>query len=167
MRESYELSTHSSSFYTPSPKPCTLVLPVIAAKSFRVNLLSSSYGAMEANHQDPDTQSSYQEYLKLKAKVDILRQSQRHYIGEEVEQLGLKEFDQLERQLDSSLRQVRSTKTKHMLDQLSGLQQKANNLPLRGDHSIVDPSYDVLSLGALYSWEFLLKFYLHACDLGS
>ncbi|GJR07769.1 putative reverse transcriptase domain-containing protein [Tanacetum coccineum] len=30
----------------------------------------------------------------------------------------------------------------------------ANNLPLRGGHSIVDPSCDVLSLGALYSWEF-------------
>ncbi|GKA18544.1 hypothetical protein Tco_0698459 [Tanacetum coccineum] len=43
----------------------------------------------------------------------------------------------------------------------------ANNLPLRGGHSIVDPSCDVLSLGALYSWEFLLKFHLHACDLGS
>ncbi|GKE56917.1 hypothetical protein Tco_1496102 [Tanacetum coccineum] len=43
----------------------------------------------------------------------------------------------------------------------------ANNLPLRGGHSIMDPSCDVLSLGALYSWEFLLKFHLHACDLGS
>lgn len=87
-----------------------------------------SYGAMEANHQDPDTQSCYQEYLKLKAKVDILQQSQRHYNGEELEQLGSKELDQLERQLDSSLRQVRSTKTKHMLDQLSGLQQKEQSL---------------------------------------
>ncbi|GKB87366.1 hypothetical protein Tco_0959638 [Tanacetum coccineum] len=28
----------------------------------------------------------------------------------------------------------------------------ANNLPLRGGHSIVDPSCDILSLGALYSW---------------
>ncbi|GJU98707.1 hypothetical protein Tco_1327978 [Tanacetum coccineum] len=43
----------------------------------------------------------------------------------------------------------------------------ANNLPLRGGHSIEDPSCDVLRLGALYSWEFLLKFHLHACDLGS
>ncbi|GKC39680.1 hypothetical protein Tco_1052064 [Tanacetum coccineum] len=42
-----------------------------------------------------------------------------------------------------------------------------NNLPLRDGHSIVDPSCDVLSLGALYSWEFFLKFHLHACDLGS
>nr|GEW62135.1 hypothetical protein [Tanacetum cinerariifolium] len=37
----------------------------------------------------------------------------------------------------------------------------------KGGHSIVDPSCDVLILGALYSWEFILKFHLHACDLGS
>ncbi|GJQ89561.1 hypothetical protein Tco_0000700 [Tanacetum coccineum] len=41
----------------------------------------------------------------------------------------------------------------------------ANNLPLRGGHSVVDPSCDVLSLGALYSWEFFLKFHLHACRI--
>nr|GEW04708.1 transposon Ty3-G Gag-Pol polyprotein [Tanacetum cinerariifolium] len=43
----------------------------------------------------------------------------------------------------------------------------ANNLPIRGGYSIVDPSCDVLILGALYSWEFILMFRLHACDLGS
>ncbi|GJY01895.1 hypothetical protein Tco_0360047 [Tanacetum coccineum] len=41
----------------------------------------------------------------------------------------------------------------------------ANNLPLRGGHSIVDPSCDILSLGALYSWEFLLNIHIHACML--
>ncbi|KAI3734086.1 hypothetical protein L6452_13547 [Arctium lappa] len=87
-----------------------------------------SYGAMEDNRQDQDAQNSYQEYLKLKAKVDILQQSQRHYLGEELERLGSKELDQLERQLDSSLRQVRSTKNQHMLDQLSDLQQKEQSL---------------------------------------
>ncbi|GJU02083.1 hypothetical protein Tco_1112421, partial [Tanacetum coccineum] len=43
----------------------------------------------------------------------------------------------------------------------------ANNLPLRGGQSIVDPSCDVLSLEALCSWEFFLKILPHACDLGS
>nr|GEX70012.1 hypothetical protein [Tanacetum cinerariifolium] len=49
--------------------------------------------------------------------------------------------------------------------------EEALNLALeeeaRGGHSIMDPSCDVLSLGALCSWELLLKFHLHACDLGS
>ncbi|KAJ0764709.1 putative transcription factor, K-box [Helianthus annuus] len=87
-----------------------------------------SYGTMEFNQQDPDAQSSYQEYLKLKAKVDILQQSQRHYLGEELERLGSKDLDQLERQMDLALRQVRLTKTKHMLDQLTDLQQKEQSL---------------------------------------
>ncbi|GJY70132.1 hypothetical protein Tco_0473114 [Tanacetum coccineum] len=41
----------------------------------------------------------------------------------------------------------------------------ANNLLLRGGHSIVDPSCDVLSLGALCSWEFFLKILPHASAL--
>ncbi|MFS7960756.1 putative transcription factor, K-box [Helianthus anomalus] len=87
-----------------------------------------SYGTLELNQQNPDEQSSYQEYLKLKAKVDILQQSQRHYLGEGLEWLGSKDLDQLERQMDLALRQVRLTKTKHMLDQLTDLQQKEQSL---------------------------------------
>lgn len=87
-----------------------------------------SYGALETSQPDRDTQSSYQEYLKLKAKVEVLQQSQRHLLGEDLGQLGTKELDQLERQLDSSLKQVRSTKTQYMLDQLSDLQQKEHEL---------------------------------------
>ncbi|GKF59037.1 zf-CCHC domain-containing protein, partial [Tanacetum coccineum] len=45
--------------------------------------------------------------------------------------------------------------------------QKENEEILKGGHSNVDPSCDVLNLGALYSWEFLLKFHLYACDFGS
>lgn len=87
-----------------------------------------SYGALETGHPDRDTQSSYQEYIKLKAKVEALQQSQRHLLGEELGQLGTKDLEQLERQLDSTLRQVRSTKTQYMLDQLSDLQQKEQEL---------------------------------------
>lgn len=87
-----------------------------------------SYGALETGQPDRDTQSSYQEYIKLKAKVEALQQSQRHLLGEELGQLGTKDLEQLERQLDSTLRQVRSTKTQYMLDQLSDLQQKEQEL---------------------------------------
>lgn len=87
-----------------------------------------SYGALETGHPDRDSQSSYQEYVKLKAKVEALQQSQRHLLGEELGQLGTKDLEQLERQLDSTLRQVRSTKTQYMLDQLSDLQQKEQEL---------------------------------------
>ncbi|KAI7725335.1 hypothetical protein M8C21_029683 [Ambrosia artemisiifolia] len=87
-----------------------------------------NYGTLESNHQDQDAENSYQEYLKLKAKVDVLQQSQRRCLGEELERLGLNDIDQLECQMDSTLKQVRLTKTKHMLDQVSDLQHKEQSL---------------------------------------
>ncbi|XP_019180616.1 PREDICTED: MADS-box protein CMB1-like [Ipomoea nil] len=87
-----------------------------------------SYGALEANQTSKDSQSNYQEYLKLKAGVEVLQQSQRHLLGEDLVQLGIKDLEQLENQVDTSLKSIRSTRTKHMIDQLSELHQKEQNL---------------------------------------
>uniref|UniRef100_M1CR51 MADS-box transcription factor n=1 Tax=Solanum tuberosum TaxID=4113 RepID=M1CR51_SOLTU len=87
-----------------------------------------NYGTLEGTQTSPDSQNNYQEYLKLKARVEVLQQSQRHLLGEDLGQLGTKDLEQLERQLDSSLRQIRSTKTQHILDQLAELQQKLEEL---------------------------------------
>ncbi|KAL4639806.1 hypothetical protein ACB092_03G244600 [Castanea dentata] len=87
-----------------------------------------SYATLEASQPAKDTQSSYQDYLKLKAKVEALQHAQRNLLGEELEHLGAKELDQLEHQLDQSLKQIRSTKTQFLLDQLSDLQKKEDLL---------------------------------------
>lgn len=87
-----------------------------------------SYGDLEAGQSSKDSQNSYQEYIKLKARVEVLQQSQRHILGEDLGQLKTKDLEQLERQLDSSLRQIRSRRTQNMLDQLSDLQQKEQSL---------------------------------------
>ncbi|GAA0141797.1 MADS box transcription factor [Lithospermum erythrorhizon] len=87
-----------------------------------------SYGALENNHLFNDPEGNYQEYLKLKVAVENLQQSQRHLLGEDLAQLGTKELDQLERQLDTSLKHIRSTKTQSLLDQLSDLHQKEHTL---------------------------------------
>ncbi|XP_057448073.1 agamous-like MADS-box protein MADS2 [Lotus japonicus] len=88
-----------------------------------------SYGALEVNHQsEMETQRRYQEYLKLKSKVEGLQRTQRNLLGEELEHLDIKDLEQLERQLDSSLKQIRSNKTQQMLDQLSDLQRKEEML---------------------------------------
>ncbi|RVW91160.1 MADS-box protein CMB1 [Vitis vinifera] len=55
-------------------------------------------------------QSSYQEYLKLKTRVEVLQRSQRHLLGEDLDPLNTKELEQLEHQLEMSLKQIRSTK---------------------------------------------------------
>nr|AGT21645.1 PFRIN [Physalis pubescens] len=87
-----------------------------------------SYGGLEGTQSLVDSQNNYQEYLKLKTRVQVLQESQRHMLGEDLGELSTKDLEQLERQLDSSLRQIRSTKTKQMLDQLAELQQKEQSL---------------------------------------
>ncbi|CAK9324931.1 unnamed protein product [Citrullus colocynthis] len=87
-----------------------------------------SYGAVEVTKPAKELESSYREYLKLKARFESLQRTQRNLLGEDLGPLNSKELEQLERQLESSLKQVRSTKTQYMLDQLSDLQNKEQML---------------------------------------
>ncbi|OMO70129.1 Transcription factor, K-box [Corchorus capsularis] len=83
-----------------------------------------SYSTLDTSRSVAETQQSYQEYLKLKARVEVLQRSQRNLLGEDLGPLNSKDLDQLEHQLESSLKQIRSTKTQAMLDQLSDLQNR-------------------------------------------
>uniref|UniRef100_A0A7N0UWZ8 Uncharacterized protein n=1 Tax=Kalanchoe fedtschenkoi TaxID=63787 RepID=A0A7N0UWZ8_KALFE len=87
-----------------------------------------SYSALEASRPHFDTQNNYQEYLKLKGRVEALQKTQRNLLGEDLAQLNTKELEQIEHQLEISLKQIRSTKTQYMLDQLADLQLKEQNL---------------------------------------
>ncbi|KAF1888832.1 hypothetical protein Lal_00036874 [Lupinus albus] len=88
-----------------------------------------TYGAVEVNKPAKELeQSSYREYLKLKARFESLQRTQRNLLGEDLGPLNTKELEQIEQQLDSSLNLVRSTKTQFMLDQLSDLQNKEHML---------------------------------------
>ncbi|XP_044493304.1 agamous-like MADS-box protein MADS4 isoform X1 [Mangifera indica] len=85
-----------------------------------------NYGAPEPNVSTREALeiSSQQEYLKLKARYEALQRSQRNLLGEELGPLSSKELESLEKQLDMSLKQIRSTRTQYMLDQLMELQHK-------------------------------------------
>ncbi|KAM1324052.1 hypothetical protein EV1_044893 [Malus domestica] len=84
-----------------------------------------SYGAVDqVNIPAKELESSYREYMKLKGRCESLQRTQRNLLGEELGPLNTKELEQLERQLEASLKQVRFTKTQYMLDQLSALQNK-------------------------------------------
>ncbi|NP_001234380.1 MADS-box protein EJ2 isoform X1 [Solanum lycopersicum] len=87
-----------------------------------------SYATLEANQSVTDTQNNYHEYLRLKARVELLQRSQRNFLGEDLGTLSSKDLEQLENQLESSLKQIRSRKTQFMLDQLADLQQKEQML---------------------------------------
>ncbi|KAJ4834779.1 Agamous-like MADS-box protein mads4 [Turnera subulata] len=89
-----------------------------------------NYGAPEPNVSAREALelSSQQEYLKLKARYEALQRSQRNLLGEDLGPLSSKELESLERQLDMSLKQIRSTRTQYMLDQLTDLQRKEHLL---------------------------------------
>ncbi|XP_027187420.1 agamous-like MADS-box protein MADS2 isoform X2 [Cicer arietinum] len=107
----------------------------------------SSYGALEVHHpQEHETQRRYQEYLKLKSKVETLQQTQRNILGEKLEHLDINELEQLESQLDSSLRQIRWKKTQQMLDQLSDLQRKLEEINVA-----LQPTWEAREQNAHYS----------------
>nr|QOJ53903.1 SEPALLATA-like protein SEP3-3 [Tagetes erecta] len=72
--------------------------------------------------------SSQQEYMKLKARHEELQRSQRNLLGEDLGPLSCKELESLERQLDTSLKQIRSARTQTMLDTLTDLQKKEHAL---------------------------------------
>ncbi|KAI3954488.1 hypothetical protein MKW92_053473 [Papaver armeniacum] len=67
---------------------------------------------------------TYQDYLKLKARAEVLQQNNRNLQGENLGPLSVNELEQLENQLEVSLKQVRSTRTRYMFDHLTELQQK-------------------------------------------
>ncbi|CAI0381280.1 unnamed protein product [Linum tenue] len=87
-----------------------------------------NYGAPESTANGQQEISSQQEYLKLKARYEALQRSQRNLLGEDLGPLSTKELESLERQLDMSLKQIRSTRTQYMLDQLTDLQRKEHLL---------------------------------------
>ncbi|KAK4359379.1 hypothetical protein RND71_021608 [Anisodus tanguticus] len=87
-----------------------------------------SYASLDPMQSATDTQKNYHEYVRLKARVELLQRSQRNLLGEDLGTLNSKELEQLEHQLDASLKQIRSKKTQSMLDQLADLRQKEQML---------------------------------------
>nr|XP_048317859.1 truncated transcription factor CAULIFLOWER A isoform X1 [Ziziphus jujuba var. spinosa] len=64
------------------------------------------------------------EFSRLKAKIELLQRNRRHYLGEDLDSLNLKELQNLEQQLDTALKQIRSRKNQLMYDSISELQRK-------------------------------------------
>ncbi|XP_070671118.1 agamous-like MADS-box protein MADS2 isoform X4 [Malus domestica] len=83
-----------------------------------------TYGELGASQSAEDEQSRYQDYLKLKTKVEALQRTQRHFLGEDLVHLGMTELQQLENQLDMSLKKIRSTKEEMLLEANTGLRRK-------------------------------------------
>ncbi|XP_021730986.1 truncated transcription factor CAULIFLOWER A-like [Chenopodium quinoa] len=84
-----------------------------------------SFAERQLTAPDPDSHVSWTlEHAKLKARLEILQKNHRHYMGEELDTLNLKELQNLEHQLDSALKHIRSKKNQLMHESISQLQKK-------------------------------------------
>ncbi|CAK9324932.1 unnamed protein product [Citrullus colocynthis] len=82
-----------------------------------------------APNGDPELQVSWcQEYPKLAARLEIIQKNLRHYLGEELDPLNLRELQSLEQQLDTSLKRIRSRKNQLMQESISTLHKKEREL---------------------------------------
>nr|AAT37477.1 MADS14 protein [Dendrocalamus latiflorus] len=83
--------------------------------------------SLEAN-APVENEINYQEYLKLKTRVEFLQTTQRNLLGEDLGPLSMKELEQLGNQIETSLKQIRSRKNQVLLDQLFDLKSKEQEL---------------------------------------
>uniref|UniRef100_A0A1U7XMZ1 Floral homeotic protein APETALA 1-like n=2 Tax=Nicotiana sylvestris TaxID=4096 RepID=A0A1U7XMZ1_NICSY len=77
-----------------------------------------------ASNSESSSENWSLEYTKLKAKIDLLQRNHKHYLGEDLESLSLKDLQNLEQQLDSALKAIRSRKNQLMHESISELQKK-------------------------------------------
>ncbi|XP_012474663.1 agamous-like MADS-box protein MADS2 isoform X1 [Gossypium raimondii] len=78
--------------------------------------------------------SCYREHLKLKARYEELQRTQRNLLGEDLGPLNSKELEQLEHQL--AYRFYLVWRTQYMLDQLSELQNKLEEISARNQFRV-------------------------------
>ncbi|KAL0357657.1 UNVERIFIED_CONTAM: Agamous-like MADS-box protein, partial [Sesamum calycinum] len=85
------------------------------------------YSYAERQLKEPELESPVSwtlEHAKLKARIEVLQKNQRHYMGEELDNLSMKELHNLEHQLDVSLKHIRTRKNQIMNESISELQKK-------------------------------------------
>ncbi|KAJ6689883.1 hypothetical protein OIU85_006202 [Salix viminalis] len=84
-----------------------------------------SYAERQSVSPDLDSQGNWTlEYNMLKAKVELLQRNHRHYLGEDLDSVSLKELQNLEQQIDTALKHIRARKNHLMFQSISELQIK-------------------------------------------
>ncbi|KAJ6910212.1 agamous-like MADS-box protein AP1 isoform X1 [Populus alba x Populus x berolinensis] len=84
-----------------------------------------SYAERQLVATDLDSQGNWTlEYNRLKEKVELLQRNHRHYLGEDLDSVSLKELQNLEKQIDTALELIRERKNHLMYQSISELQIK-------------------------------------------
>ncbi|XP_076885155.1 agamous-like MADS-box protein FUL-L [Bidens hawaiensis] len=88
-----------------------------------------SYAEKLLTGPEAETQGSWTlESSKLRTKIDVLEKNIRHYGGEDLEPLSLRELQSVEQQLDTTLKRIRTRKNQVMHESISELHKKERAL---------------------------------------
>ncbi|KAL8211013.1 hypothetical protein R6Q57_005450 [Mikania cordata] len=103
----FDYSTHSS---------METILERYERHSYAENMLTAP---------ETETQVSWTlESSKLKSKIEVLEKNIRHYVGEDLEELNLRELQNVEHQLDTALKRIRTKKEKELRERNNSLSKK-------------------------------------------
>ncbi|XP_066353969.1 MADS-box transcription factor 20-like [Miscanthus floridulus] len=86
-------------------------------------LLCEDRDVTEDYPEESQENMSY-DHIKLRSKLEALQKSQRNLMGEQLESLTFREVQQLEHQIDSALRNIRSRKDHILLNSIEELRNK-------------------------------------------
>nr|GMC75383.1 FRUITFULL 2 MADS-box transcription factor [Ipomoea batatas] len=75
--------------------------------------------------------------------MEVLQRNQRHYEGEDLDSLSLKELQNLERKLDSALKNIRSRKIKQREKEIAQQQQQQQEVQWEQPNDDINSSYVV------------------------
>ncbi|XP_076886502.1 agamous-like MADS-box protein FUL-L isoform X1 [Bidens hawaiensis] len=93
-----------------------------------------SYAEKLLTAPETETQASWTlESSKLKAKIEVLEKNIRHYAGEELDQLNLRDLQNVEHQLETALKRIRTKKNQVMHESISELHKKERTLQERNN----------------------------------
>ncbi|KAL6644006.1 hypothetical protein ACP70R_018772 [Stipagrostis hirtigluma subsp. patula] len=102
------------------------------------HLLSEAGHVMEEQPELQGNMSHYQ--IKMRARVEALQKSQRNLMGEQLDSLTLREVQQLEHQIGSALRNIRSRKERLLMGRNSNLEKEKSELEASLHKNITSPS---------------------------
>ncbi|XP_047964549.1 truncated transcription factor CAULIFLOWER A-like [Salvia hispanica] len=93
------------------------------------------------------------EHSKLKARIELLQRNHRHYMGEDLDTMSVKDLQNLEQQLDSALKTIRSRKNQLLFDSISELQRKEKAIQEENSMLAKKIKYKEKELGQQAQWE--------------
>ncbi|KAB1211425.1 hypothetical protein CJ030_MR6G021385 [Morella rubra] len=88
-----------------------------------------SYAERQLVATDSESQGSWTlEFPKLLARTEVLQRNIRHFLGDDLDPLSLRELQNLEQQLDIGLKRIRTRKNQLMHESIMELQKKEKAL---------------------------------------